>query len=116
MMVGEDGLLYVCDRENNRVQIFDADGEYLNMWTNLLRPMDISQGPDGVFCISEGGRDARQGFTEDTDSRISLMNKGGQLLARWVIRGGHGSWMDAHGDIYVGVPGEVGIDKYVWKK
>ena len=115
MIVGDDGLLYVCDRENNRIQIFNADGEYQNMWTDLLRPMDISQDPDGVFCISEGGRDARQGFTEDTDSRISLMNQAGELLARWTIRGGHGSWIDAHGDIYVGVPDGVGVDKYVRK-
>lgn len=115
MIVGDDGLLYVCDRENNRIQIFNADGEYQNMWTDLLRPMDISQSPDGVFCISEGGRDARQGFTEDTDSRISLMNQAGELLARWTIRGGHGSWIDAHGDIYVGVPDGVGVDKYVRK-
>ena len=112
MMVGADGLLYVCDRENNRVQIFDADGEYLNMWTDLLRPMDISQDKDGVFCISEGGNDARQGHTEDTDSRISLMNNKGELLARWIIRGGHGSWIAPNGDIYVGVPDGVGIDKY----
>lgn len=113
MIVGDDGLLYVCDRENNRVQIFNADGEYQNMWTDLLRPMDISQSPEGIFCISEGGNDARQGFTENTDSRISLMNKSGELLARWVIRGGHGSWIDAHSDIYVGVPGGAGVDKYV---
>ena len=115
MMVGADGLLYVCDRENNRVQIFDADGEYLNMWTDLLRPMDISQDKDGVFCISEGGNDARQGHTEDTDSRISLMNNKGELLARWIIRGGHGSWIAPNGDIYVGVPDGVGIDKYTRK-
>ena len=93
MMVGADGLLYVCDRENDRVQIFNADGEYLTMWTDLLRPMDISQDDNGVFCISEGGRDARQGWTEETDSRISLMNAAGDLLARWIIRGGHGSWI-----------------------
>ena len=75
MIVGADGLLYVCDRENNRIQIFNADGEYQGMWTDVLRPMDISQDANGVFCISEGGRDARQGWTEDTDSRISLMNQ-----------------------------------------
>ncbi len=115
MMVGADDLLYVCDRENNRIQIFDRDGEFVGMWTDLLRPMDISQSPDGVFCISEGGNDARQGHTTDTDSRISLMNKEGTLLARWIIRGGHGSWIDANGDIYVGVPDGVGIDKFVRK-
>ena len=112
MMVGADGLLYVCDRENNRVQIFDADGEYQNMWTDLLRPMDISQDADGVFCISEGGNDARQGHTTDTESRISLMNKEGELLARWIIRGGHGSWIDPSGTIYVGVPDGFGVDRF----
>ena len=115
MMVGDDNLLYVCDRENNRIQIFDRDGKFINMWTDLLRPMDISQSPDGVFCISEGGNDARQGFTTDTDSRMSLMDKQGTLLARWIIRGGHGSWIDANGDIYIGVPDGVGVDKYVRK-
>jgi len=112
MMVGADDLLYDCDRENNRVQIFDRDGEFVGMWTDLLRPMDISQSSDGVFCISEGGNDARQGHTEDTDSRISLMNKEGTLLAKWIIRGGHGSWIDANGHSYVGVPDGVGVDKF----
>ncbi len=55
MIVGDDGLLYVCDRENNRIQIFDADGEYQTMWTDLLRPMDISQDPDGVFALAKVG-------------------------------------------------------------
>ena len=74
---------------------------------------DISQDDNGVFCISEGGRDARQGWTEETDSRISLMNSSGELLARWIIRGGHGSWIAPSGDIFVGVPDGVGVDKYV---
>ena len=54
-------------------------------------------------------------MTTDTDSRISLMDKEGALLARWIIRGGHGSWIDANGDIYVGVPEGVGVDKFVRK-
>ena len=41
------------------------------------------------------------------------MNKDGELLARWVILVGHGSWIDVHGEIYVGVPDGVGVDKYV---
>ena len=80
-----------------------------------MENMDISQDAEGTFCISEGGNDARQGFPTDTDSRISLMDNNGTLLARWIIRGGHGSWIDHHGDIYVGVPDGVGIDKYVKK-
>jgi DNA-binding beta-propeller fold protein YncE len=117
MMVGADGLLYVCDRENNRIQIFNADGEYQTMWTDLLRPMDISQDAEGTFCISEGGNDARKGFTELTSARISLMNKEGKLLARWDVRGsGHGSWISPNGDIFLGVPQGAGVDKYTRKR
>ena len=55
-------------------------------------------------------------FPTETESRISLMNRDGDLPARREIRGGHGSWIDAHGDIYVGGPDGVGVDKYVRKK
>ena len=48
-------------------------------------------------------------------NEISHSHQDGELLARWVIRGGHGSWIDGHGDIYVGVPDGVGVDKYVRK-
>ena len=43
------------------------------------------------------------------------MDKEGTLLGRWIIRGGHGSWIDANGDIYVGVPEGAGVDKFVRK-
>ena len=44
------------------------------------------------------------------------MNKEGELLARWDVRGsGHGSWIDPNGDIYPCVPEAAGLDKYVRK-
>jgi len=36
-----DGRVFVCDRENDRIQIFSPDGEYLGMWTGLARPGDL---------------------------------------------------------------------------
>ena len=43
----DDGLVYVADRENHRVQVFDGDGKYQGEWHNMMRPC-------GLYC------DARQ--------------------------------------------------------
>ena len=39
--VSADGRVFVCDRENDRIQIFSPDGEYLSEWTDTQRPTHI---------------------------------------------------------------------------
>jgi len=36
------GRVYVADRENSRVQVFDEDGTYLDQWKNLHRPCGLA--------------------------------------------------------------------------
>jgi hypothetical protein len=101
-----EGLVYVCDRENHRLQVFDTDGKFVTMWTDLRQPMDISIDKEGVFYISEG----RAG---GPTARVSVLNSDGAVLARFDCRGtGHGSWVDSRGDVYVAV-GNPGVDKFV---
>ena len=38
-----DGWVYVADRENHRVQVFDGNGKYETQWNNLHRPC-------GLYC------------------------------------------------------------------
>jgi DNA-binding beta-propeller fold protein YncE len=106
LLIDQDERVIVCDRENHRIQIFDLNGEFITMWTDIQRPMDISVDSDGVFCVSEG-------TVDDSSARISLLDKDGAVLSRFECRGsGHGSWMDSRGDIYLaGVPDA--IDKFV---
>ncbi|MGH7112948.1 MAG: peptidyl-alpha-hydroxyglycine alpha-amidating lyase family protein, partial [Stellaceae bacterium] len=33
-----DGWVYVADRENHRIQVFDGNGKYETQWNNLHRP------------------------------------------------------------------------------
>jgi hypothetical protein len=49
------GLVYVADRENSRVQIFNPKGEYLREWTFLNRPYDIFIDDQDMLHIAEGG-------------------------------------------------------------
>ncbi len=103
LLVGGDGKVYVCDRENHRIQVFSADGEFQAIWTDIQRPMDISQDQDGVLYVSEGSAD-------ELPPRVSVLDRQGSVLSRFECRGGHGSWVDANGDIYVATP--QGVDKF----
>jgi DNA-binding beta-propeller fold protein YncE len=102
-----EGLVYVCDRENHRLQVFDTDGKFVTMWTDLQQPMDISIDKDGVFYVSEGQAGG-------SSARLSVLNHDGTVLARFPCRWtGHGSWVDSHGDIYAAVGQPGGVDKFV---
>jgi len=104
LLIDGDNVV-VCDRENDRIQVFGLDGDFKEIWDDIQRPMDISMDTDGNYMISEGQR--------DNSARISILDKKGGVLSRFECRGsGHGSWIDSRGDIYLaGIPDA--IDKYV---
>ena len=87
-----DGRVMVCDRENNRIQLFTGDGEYLGMWTDLARPCDIYVDHDGIAYVVE------------LDAFMTILNMDGQVLAKVDIggAGGHAVWADSRGDLYIG--------------
>jgi len=39
--IDSKGLIYVADRSNNRIQIFDQAGTFLDQWTNFGTPWDL---------------------------------------------------------------------------
>ena len=106
LIVDQDSRVYVCDRENNRIQVFSADGQFITMWSDLRRPLDISMDRDGILYVSEGG-------AEGLSPRISLMDRQGNVVARWDSLSAHGSWVDGHGDIYLALGTRKRVDKYV---
>jgi hypothetical protein len=98
LAVHRQGRVLVADRENNRIQIFDTDGNFLTQWTGLLMPMDIFISKNDAIYVAE----ARQ--------RISVFTLEGELLARWGEAGTapgqfsdspHWLWEDSHGDLYI---------------
>jgi DNA-binding beta-propeller fold protein YncE len=56
-----DGWVYVADRENHRIQVFDGNGRYETQWNNLHRPCAMFM--TGGRCPFEPAtlRDARPG-------------------------------------------------------
>lgn len=111
-----DGWIYVADRENHRVQVFDGNGKYEAEWHNLHRPcgmfMEAKRQP--LCFIGEIGptlpinRDV-----PNLGPRISIVDHKGNLVSRFgAEKAGydrpdqfvapHGMAVDSHGDLYVG--------------
>ena len=61
---------------------------------------------DGVLCVSEGA-------VNGLSARVSLLDKRGNVVARWDANSAHGRWIDAHGDIYMALGAMARVDKYV---
>ena len=87
--VSNDGRVYVADRENNRVQVFSEDGEFLQQWTDF-------KGPMGVHI--DAGQTV---YVTDQVPRISFLSLDGELLARGrTFEYAHQVYTDSRGDIY----------------
>jgi len=96
--------VWVADRENSRVQIFDAQGKFLDQLTDLSKPSDIFIDPEETVYISE------------LSPRISIFTIDGKLLSRldseeqdkeaeqFISLHGilHDMAVDSRGDIYTG--------------
>ena len=114
--VAADGRVFVCDRENDRIQIFSPDGEYLTEWTDTQRPTHIVFDAQGRAYVSElwwhtGQTSQRHGpIREPRHGRVSVYDAAGRLLTRWgspdacapgSFAAPHGIAVDSRGDIYV---------------
>lgn len=94
--------VWVCDRENNRIERFDLEGNFIDEWSGIPHPDTIffDQKDDVVFIA-------------ELDQRVSIYDYDRNLLSQW--GGGkpsekpgefracpHGIWVDSRGDLYVG--------------
>ncbi|HSQ58059.1 MAG TPA: peptidyl-alpha-hydroxyglycine alpha-amidating lyase family protein [Gemmata sp.] len=111
------GTVYVADRENSRLQLFDLEGKFLTEWGNIARPCQVFAAPDGKVYVAELGYRAgmwpgtNAPSPDATGGRLSVFDSTGNLLARW--GGGddptaagdffapHDICVDSRGDVYV---------------
>jgi DNA-binding beta-propeller fold protein YncE len=111
----QEGWVYVADRENHRVQVFDANGKYETQWNNLHRPcgLHMLRGPAPLCFIGELGpaMDVNRNVP-NLGPRVSIVSAEGEILCRLGGRHAgeapgefiapHGIAVDSRGDIYVG--------------
>jgi len=98
--IDKQDRVWVPDRENSRIQVFDTSGKFLSQWTDLIRPTDVFIDDEEIVYVSE------------VALRVSIFTIDGRLLARWgneeknpatdLFLAPHAIAVDSQGDIYVG--------------
>ena len=103
--------IWISDRENSRIQIFNSQGEFITEWTDVIRPTDIFIDDEETVYVSE------------LCLRVSIFTIDGKLLVRWgnegkdketaLFHAPHAIAVDSRGDLYVGEVSmtHAGVDK-----
>jgi NHL repeat len=94
----KNGDVVVCDRENNRIQLFDDNGKYIREMCDLFHPMAVAVDSEGMILVS------------DQIPRLSMFTPEGRLAGRCrpALYGGHGMCIDTIGNIYLA---ELRVDR-----
>ena len=91
--VDDQGRVYIADRANSRIQIFDGDGNFLKQWqsSELGRPWGLEIGADGHLYVADGG-DLHH--TPPGRNRVLKLDLKGNILEKW------GSFGKYNGQLY----------------
>ena len=112
IVVDDKGLLYVADRQNRRVQIFDGEGKYIKEWKYAGLPCGLYFGPGGQLYMVSGF--AGQILRLDANGRaIGATGQPGKGLGEF----GEAHYMAVgpQGEIYVADTIKPGLHKFVRK-
>ena len=93
--------VYVCDRQNCRVQIFDYDGNYIDSWTDVLNPGGVYCDRNNLVYVAEQGVP-----TGIQPNGLSIFTEEGELVSRFRGRENgfvqpHGISTDSKGNLYL---------------
>jgi len=105
------GRLYVADRTNQRVQIFDGNGKFLGKWTDIGSPWGLHyvRGEDAIYMC------------DGVNNRVVKLNLEGQVLGVLGSYGkipgrfdfAHNIALDSTGAIYVAEIKNWRVQKFV---
>ncbi|MGH2543557.1 MAG: peptidyl-alpha-hydroxyglycine alpha-amidating lyase family protein, partial [Ardenticatenaceae bacterium] len=118
-----DGYVYVADRENHRIQVFDENGKFETMWATVHRPCGLFMSEAQELYVGElGWGMAVNRNLPNIGPRVTVMNTKGQILARVGDKGyglevgqfiaPHGVCLDPDGNIFIGEVAYTNISNY----
>ncbi len=116
------GRIFVADRSNNRVQIFDQEGTHLATWTQYGRPSGITFDGNGQIFVADSESDDVQNPGWEMGIRIGNADTGWVtdfILYQWGdprSTAGNGAEfvaVDPDGNLYGGEPRPRRLQKYV---
>jgi len=117
--IAKDGLVYVCDRAGNRVQVFTKDGKYLKEFfiarNTLMRgtagSVDFSPDPQQKYIfVADIMNMVVWELERDTGNVVNKIGRAGHAGGEFTLV--HVATMDSKGNLYTG---EVGSGRRVQK-
>lgn len=104
--------LYIADRGNSRIQIFDENGKYLDMWPNIVAPFCIRLTKDGQHLwVSDG---YTQKFMKyDLNGKLITSSTWGTFgVVPGALWGPHDFTTDSEGNLYVAEDHNARVQKF----
>jgi DNA-binding beta-propeller fold protein YncE len=120
IVADSQGRLYVADRENARIQVFNTKGKLLAVWENLITPWGLWMTKKVEIWVCGSSCVRKEGTNEwlvlpPSDQLVMKLNLKGEVLLRvplpkttvppgklgevnWV----HGIAIDSQGNLYLG--------------
>lgn len=109
--------VYVADRIMSRVQVFDLNGKFLDVWPNIVGPYAIRLTADGQYLwVGDGAAMKLQKYDALTGKLVSNSTWGtfGNAPGAWL--GLHYFTTDSEGNLYTGEDFGWRIQKFVPRK
>ncbi|MBV8151766.1 MAG: hypothetical protein JOY59_09420, partial [Candidatus Eremiobacteraeota bacterium] len=124
IVADEEGFVYVADRENHRVQVFDGNGRYQTQWNNLHRPCCLYYDPNerSVYIGELPPHQPVNLAFPNLGPRVTIADRTGKRVGRIDENAGlppnqmlapHGIALDSRGDLYVSEVSFTAWSKYV---
>lgn len=124
------GRLYVCDRNNVRVQMFDSKGTFLDEWRSLAVPWHVCVTARDEILVSGSSPmlwgEAKQVGTPPKDQLVLKLKPEGRALELWTFPVGrdgaeqpgdlnwiHATGVDSKGNLYIGDIKGCRLQKFV---
>jgi peptidylamidoglycolate lyase len=121
--VDAKGRIYVCDRTNSRLQIFDAQGKFLDQWQgpHIGRPYGVDVSPDGHVFIIDGGeptlKQTERGKAVELDASGKVLDIFGSFgTDPGQFQMGHDIAVAPDGAVYVAEGTGARVQKFVKKR
>lgn len=106
LAMDSQGRLFVADRGNRRIQIFDQEGRFLDQWTQFGTPSGIWIDKKDMLYVAVAGQEGgiRIGSAKDGSLTAAIRDTSPEVVT-----------VDAQGNVYSGLVGGMRLEQYATK-
>jgi DNA-binding beta-propeller fold protein YncE len=110
VVVDAKGRVYVADRENKRIQIFDSDGNFIREWKQFGSPWGLEITPDQHIFMADGYAD-RVVELDTEGKQLGTLGSSGKAPGQFFYA--HGICAGKDGALYVSEIRNWRVQKFV---